>query len=94
MDTQNVRAHVIVTGRVQGVAFRADARWAAERSGVTGWVRNRSDGSVEAVVEGGRGAVERMLAWFRRGSALARVDDVALTWEPYTGEFREFRVTR
>lgn len=94
MDTQKARAHVIVTGRVQGVAFRADARWAAERAGVTGWVRNRSDGTVEAVVEGDRSAVERMLAWFRTGSALARVDDVTITWEPHTGEMREFRIVR
>jgi acylphosphatase len=94
MDTQNVRAHVIVTGRVQGVAFRADARWAAERAGVTGWVRNRPDGSVEAMVEGGRAAVAQMLAWFRKGSALARVDEVASNWEPYTGEFTEFRIVR
>ena len=92
--SENVRAHVIVTGRVQGVAFRADARWAAERAGVTGWVRNRADGSVEAVVEGARAAVERMVSWFRKGSALARVDEMTLTWEPHTGEFKEFRIVR
>jgi acylphosphatase len=91
---ENVRVHVIVTGRVQGVAFRADARWAAGRAGVTGWVRNRADGSVEAVVEGGRDSVEQMLAWFRQGSALARVDDVAVRWETYSGEFADFRITR
>ena len=89
-----VRVHVIVTGRVQGVAFRADARWAAGRIGVAGWVRNRVDGSVEAVVEGERAAVERMLAWFHQGSALARVDDVAVRWEAYRGEFPDFRITR
>jgi acylphosphatase len=94
VEAPNVRAHVIVTGRVQGVAFRADARWAAGRAGVSGWVRNRADGSVEAVVEGERAAVERMLAWFRQGSALARVDDVAVCWEPYRGEFPDFRITR
>jgi acylphosphatase len=94
MESDRVRAHVRVTGRVQGVAFRADARRAAERAGVSGWVRNRSDGSVEAVVEGGRAAVEGMLEWFRTGSALARVDDVSLDWEPYTGEFPDFRITR
>jgi acylphosphatase len=91
---ENVRAHVIVTGRVQGVAFRADARWAAGRVGVTGWVRNRADGSVEAVVEGERAAVERMLAWFQQGSALARVEDVVVRWEAYRGEFPDFRITR
>jgi acylphosphatase len=92
--TDHVRVHVIVTGRVQGVAFRADARWAAGRAGVAGWVRNRPDGSVEAVVEGARVAVEQMLAWFRQGSALARVDAVTCEWEPYSGEFRDFRIVR
>jgi acylphosphatase len=92
--TDHVRVHVIITGRVQGVAFRADARWAAGRAGVTGWVRNRADGSVEAVVEGARAAVEQMLTWFRQGSALARVDAVTCEWEPYSGGFGEFRIVR
>jgi acylphosphatase len=90
---ENVRAHVIITGRVQGVAFRADTRWAAQRIGVFGWVRNRRDGSVEAVIEGEKPRVEEMLAWCRKGSALARVDHVTLEWEPYTGEFTTFVIT-
>jgi len=93
METQNVRAHVIIAGRVQGVAFRADTRWAAQRIGVFGWVRNRRDGSVEALIEGEKPRVEEMLAWCRKGSALARVDDVRLEWEPYTGEFTTFVIT-
>jgi len=87
---ENVRAHVIISGRVQGVAFRADTRWAAQRIGVFGWVRNRRDGSVEAVIEGEKPRVEEMLAWCRKGSALARVDDVKIEWEPCTGEFAQF----
>jgi len=90
---ENVRAHVIIAGRVQGVEFRADTRWAAQRIGVFGWVRNRRDGSVEAVIEGEKQRVEEMLAWCRKGSALARVDDVKLEWEPYTGEFTQFIIT-
>ena len=90
---ENVRAHVIITGRVQGVAFRADTRWAAQRMGVFGWVRNRRDGSVEAVIEGEKERVEKMLAWCRRGPALAQVDDVKLQWEPFTGEFTQFTIT-
>jgi acylphosphatase len=89
---ENVRAHVIITGRVQGVAFRADTRWAAQRFEVCGWVRNRRDGSVEAVIEGEKERVEKMLAWCRQGPALARVDDVQLAWEPYTGEFAQFSI--
>ena len=90
---ENVRAPVIISGRVPGVAFRADTRWAAQRIGVFGWVRNRRDGSVEAVIEGETQRVEDMLAWCRKGSALARVDDVRLEWEPYTGEFTQFVIT-
>ena len=90
---ENVRAHVIISGRVQGVAFRADTRWTAQRIGVFGWVRNRRDGTVEAVIEGDTSRVENMLAWCRRGPALARVDDVKLEWEPYTGEFTQFVIT-
>jgi acylphosphatase len=89
---ENIRAHVIITGRVQGVAFRADTRWSAQQIGVSGWVRNRPDGSVEAVIEGERKRVEEMLAWCRRGPALARVDEMKLEWEPYTGEFERFNI--
>ena len=90
---ENVRAHVIINGRVQGVAFRADTRWTAQQIGVSGWVRNRRDGSVEAVIEGQKERVEKMLAWCRRGPALARVDQMKLDWEPYTGEFEQFIIT-
>jgi acylphosphatase len=90
---ENVRAHVIISGRVQGVAFRADTRWQAQRIGVFGWVRNRRDGTVEALIEGEKQKVENMLAWCRRGPALARVDDMKLDWKPYTGEFTQFQIT-
>jgi acylphosphatase len=90
---ETVRAHVVIAGRVQGVAFRYETRSAAGRIGVTGWVRNRRDGSVEAVIEGTRAQVDDMLAWCRRGPALARVDDVAAHWEQPTGEFPRFEIT-
>ena len=68
------RVRVQVRGRVQGVAFRASTRAEARRLGVSGWVRNRSDGSVEAVFEGEAGAVAAAVAWCRHGPAWARVD--------------------
>jgi acylphosphatase len=73
-----------ISGRVQGVGFRDAMRSEALRHGVRGWVRNRRDGSVEAVVQGNRGAVDAMLAWSRRGPPAARVTDVAAS--PATGE--------
>ncbi len=68
---------VVVTGRVQGVFFRAGLREQAERRGVTGWARNEPDGSVRAHLEGSPEAVDAVLDWCAEGSSRARVDDVA-----------------
>ena len=70
--------HLRITGRVQGVGFRDAMRTQALRHGVTGWVRNCPDGSVEALVQGDGGAVEAVLAWARRGPPAARVAEVAV----------------
>lgn len=67
---------LVVRGRVQGVGYRHAAVQAAAESGVTGWVRNRGDGSVEAFVQGPHAAVDAFAAWCRRGPLLARVTDV------------------
>ena len=76
---------VKVTGRVQGVAFRWEAQHAAERLGVTGWVRNEPDGSVSAHVEGDPVAVNDMVVWLRHGPPAARVRDVAVMTVTATG---------
>ena len=75
------RARVVLSGRVQGVFFRGDARDRARSLGVSGWVTNLRDGTVEAVFEGRRDAVESMVGWCRRGPAGASVDDVQVAWE-------------
>ena len=80
------RARAVVRGRVQGVFFRAETRDRARSLGLSGWVRNAPDGSVEAVFEGDRERIESMLAWCRRGPSLARVDDVQAEWEEPRGE--------
>lgn len=85
-----LRARVRVYGLVQGVYYRAHARDKAARLGVTGWIRNMPDGTVEAVVEGNEPSVREMLDWCRQGSPRARVDRVDVVWEPYDGEFRRF----
>ena len=92
MDNK-VRAHVIVSGRVQGVFFRMETKRAADRLGVSGWVRNLKDGTVAAVFEGERDQVDAVLAWCRQGPLHANVTDVNLTWENYTGEFSGFNIS-
>lgn len=74
-----VTKHLIITGRVQGVGFRFYMERKAREFGVTGWVRNRRDGAVEAVVQGTTGAVEAMIAWARRGPPSAVVAEVRVT---------------
>ncbi|RPF49917.1 acylphosphatase [Thermodesulfitimonas autotrophica] len=88
------RAHVIVRGKVQGVYFRGYTQQEALAAGVTGWVRNLPDGSVEAVFEGEREAVERLVAWCHKGSPAARVMEVKVTWEDWRGEFNGFAIRR
>ena len=83
---------MFVSGRVQGVFFRATTREEAVSRNLTGWVRNTPDGLVEAVFEGERGAVESMIDWCRRGPSSARVDDVEVTWEGPTGEHTTFGI--
>ena len=73
---ERVRAHVFVTGRVQGVYYRANTRETARERGVEGWVENLADGRVEAVFEGPREDVEAMVEWCHEGSPSARVEDV------------------
>jgi acylphosphatase len=85
------RRRVVVSGRVQGVFFRDSCQRAAAAAGVSGWVRNRQDGAVEAVFEGEADAVASMVTWCHQGPSHARVDQVEVTTEEPQGE-RGFRV--
>ena len=87
-----VRAHAIISGRVQGVFFRMKTFETARKHGVSGWVKNKRDGSVEAVFEGEKILVDKVIEWCRRGPPASRVDNVKLEWENYTGEFTEFGI--
>ena len=88
----NVRARVFVSGRVQGVFFRSETRREANRRNVVGWIRNNPDGRVEAVFEGAKKDVEKVIDFCRIGSPAARVTDVDVQWEDYTGEFKDFHI--
>ena len=83
---------VRVTGRVQGVYFRAFTRNQARRLGLSGWVRNEYDGSVSLIAEGPREVLEHLLVAVRRGPAGARVDHVSVDWAAATGEYDGFAV--
>jgi acylphosphatase len=87
------RVRVVVSGRVQGVFFRASCADEAARLGVAGWIRNGPGGRVEAAFEGADAAVDEIVAWCRRGPPTARVDGVEVSEETPAGETR-FRVTR
>ncbi len=81
-------------GRVQGVFFRANCRENALELGLTGWVRNRDDGAVEAVFEGEKEVVQRAIEWNRTSQPRARVSHVEVSWSDVSGEFRTFEVWR
>jgi acylphosphatase len=89
---EKARAHVIIEGRVQGVFFRAHTQEMADLLDLTGWVKNRRDGRVEALFEGERSKVQQMIEWCHRGPSEARVTKVLVTWEDFAGEFKNFSI--
>jgi acylphosphatase len=90
--SEQARAHVFISGLVQGVFFRASTREQAQRIGVSGWVRNLPDDRVEAVFEGTRTTVQQMVDWCHQGPPSAQVDHVDVQWEEVTGREEGFRV--
>ncbi len=81
-----------ISGRVQGVFYRASAQKEALSLGLTGWVRNLASGDVELLAEGGEEALNALLDWCRRGPSQARVDDVTVTWAEATADFTSFEI--
>jgi acylphosphatase len=86
------RAHVFFSGRVQGVFFRAFTREKAREIGVKGWVRNLPDGRVEALFEGDKTAIHRLLGTLKTGPSYSRTEDVSVKYETYKNEFSDFQV--
>ena len=86
------RVRAIVTGRVQGVSFRASTAWEARRLGVHGWVRNRTDGSVELEAEGPAASIAAFAAWCEHGPPAARVTHVAVEERAPTGSEQSFAI--
>jgi len=86
------KVHVYISGRVQGVFFRAETQRAAVCLQLTGWVRNTEDGRVEAVFEGEDRDIDKMLAWCQTGPPHASVDQVIVEEEPFTGDYPNFKI--
>jgi acylphosphatase len=86
------RAQVVVSGFVQGVMFRETTKRRADSVNVTGWVRNRDDGGVEAVFEGEENDVKAMVEFCRRGPPMAKVTNAEVEWQTYVGEFDSFEI--
>ena len=91
-NIKKVRAHLLISGRVQGVAFRYYAQDVAQSSGVKGWVRNCWDGKVEIVAEGEEGKVKKLISWCYQGPGSAIVEKINIEWEKYRGEFNSFAI--
>lgn len=91
-EATTLRAHIFISGRVQGVSFRWFTQRKAVELGLTGWVRNLWDGRVEAVFEGEEEAVRQGVTWCHAGEPPARVNHVEVTYHPPTAEFHSFRI--
>lgn len=88
----NIRMHLIIEGRVQGVWFRESTRREAVALKLTGWVKNRPDGTVEAVIEGPEQEVNQLVVWCHQGPPAARVSGIRKDQETWQGEFDAFDI--
>ena len=88
------RLHCLISGRVQGVSYRAYTQREAMQLGLTGWVRNCLDGRVELVAEGEEAALQQLIAWCRQGPPAAIVAEVEAQWDADAGAYRAFDIRR
>ncbi len=86
------QVHLLVRGRVQGVSFRASTQREAQRLELTGWVRNRPDGSVEIAAEGSEEALKEFIVWAQKGPPTALVEHVDVHWRDFVGLLPDFRI--
>lgn len=87
-----VSVNLKIYGQVQGVFFRRSAKLEAENLGIGGWVRNREDGSVEALAEGPKDKVEKFIAWCKKGPPFAKVEKVGVEWKKKPENFGDFSI--
>jgi len=94
MADEQASVNILIMGNVQGVFFRASTLEQAQRLGLSGWVKNLSDGSVEIVAEGSRLSLEQLVEWCHEGPPSAEVEHVSARWGPFRDEFRTFMIVR
>ncbi len=87
-----VRCHIFISGRVQGVFFRAKTEELANFLKVGGWVRNTEDGRVEVLAEGEKEKIDELIKWLKKGPPLAKVTNLDVEWQEYKGEFKNFQI--
>jgi len=88
------QVHIFVSGRVQGVFYRANTRKKAKELGIKGWVRNLYDGRVEITAEGKEKDLKKFIEWCKKGPELAFVENIKVEWKDYKGNYKDFSVVR
>ena len=89
---EEIRIHIFISGKVQGVFFRDSVLKRAEKLEVFGWIQNLENGVVEAVFEGDKDKVKKMIKWMEKGPLLAKVKEIDVDEQRYTGEFKDFQI--
>lgn len=89
-DNEKTSVRLLVNGKVQGVYFRLNMQQIAKKNSVLGWVRNLSDGRVEALLEGNKNDVDKVVEWSKKGPENARVDDLKIDYLQFEGRFVDF----
>jgi acylphosphatase len=89
-DNKKTSVRLLVNGKVQGVYFRLNMQEIAKKNSVSGWVRNLTDGRVEALLEGNKDAVDQVIVWSKKGPENAQVDDLKIDYLQYEGKFVDF----
>ena len=91
---KKARVHIFISGKVQGVFFRAETLTKAEELGLFGWVKNLENGKVEVLTEGEEEKIKELIGWLKRGPVLSKVDRLDLKWQEHKGEFKNFEIKR
>ena len=89
---KKTRVHLFILGRVQGVFFRENTKKKAKELKLTGWVRNLEDKRVEILAEGEKENIEDLIEWIKKGSFLAKVENIEINWQDYKKEFKDFQI--